>query len=478
MQTAIVWLRQDLRLHDNAALYHAAKLKIPLTIIYIDDDSERDMPMGKYQKIWLHHSLDSLSQDLAKDGHKLHFFKGNAKKNLKEIIKKTQAKAVFWNRCYEPKQIARDKELKQELKEMGLQVETFGGFLLNEPWDVLNNSKEYFKVFTPYWKAASKLLNFEKPFPKPSFESTKVHLDDLKLEQLHLVSKNALDVEKLWHVGEKNAMKRLEHFLSHGLANYALGRDFPALDATSRLSPNIHLGEISPKIIVYETANFVEKSRDKSLKAQMEKFFSELGWREFSYNLLYHFPKLVKDPFKPQYASFPWKKNQKHLEAWQEGLTGYPIIDAGMRQLKETGWMHNRIRMVVGSFLVKNLMLHWHEGEHWFWEHLLDADLANNSASWQWVFGSGADAAPYFRVFNPLLQSAKFDPEGLYIKKYVPELKDLDVKYLHDPSSAPLDILRKAGISLGDNYPKALCDLNKTRDEVLIAYKHVQEEKE
>ncbi len=475
MQQVIVWLRQDLRLKDNPALFQASKLGIPLTIVYIDDHAEHDMPMGKYQKIWLHFSLKNLAEELKNEGHQLHLFKGNARKILKNLIEKADTKALFWNRCYEPKLIERDKALKKEFKEMGLDVQTFASFLLFEPWTVLNQQNEFFKVFTPFWKACSKLLSIEKPLPKPHFETFHTRLASLKLEELNLLPQSDYPpFHQYWKFGEEGAFERLQKFLKTGLSLYATGRDFPGIEATSKLSPHLHFGEISPKQIVYETAKYVEKIGEKSLKVQMEKFFSELGWREFSYNLLYHFPQLMHDPFKPQYAKFPWKKNAHDLTAWKNGQTGYPIIDAGMRQLNHTGWMHNRVRMVVASFLVKNCMIHWHEGEHYFYEHLMDADLGNNSASWQWVFGSGADAAPYFRVFNPLLQSQKFDPEGLYIKQFVPELRDLDPKYIHNPSSAPEEILRQAGIILGKTYPKPICDLNETRDEVLVAYKQIE----
>jgi deoxyribodipyrimidine photo-lyase len=477
MRSCLYWFRNDLRLRDNLALHQAVKKKLPLTLIYIDDDQERTLQRGPYQKAWLHNSLMRLEEDLHQEGHRLHFFKGNAKKILNHVIEKTGAEALYWNRCYEPELMERDGALKKEFKERGLEVETFPGFLLMEPWELKNSSNEYFKVFTPFWKSLSQKMTIQKPLAKPHFESTKTQLGSLKIDDLHLLGHRVPDLTNQWWIGEKEAMKRLQTFIKKGLPNYAQGRDFPGMDATSKLSANLHFGEISPQQILYAVDAVVQSENDRSLNLQKEKFFSELGWREFSYHLLFHFPELPSKPFKPQYASFPWKKNARLLSLWQEGMTGYPIIDAGMRQLKQTGWMHNRIRMVVGSFLVKNLMIHWHEGEKWFFDHLVDADLANNSASWQWVFGSGADAAPYFRVFNPLLQSAKFDPEGEYIRTYVPELRHLDLKYLHDPSRAPENILRQAGIVLGTTYPHACCDLNATRDEVLKAYQHVQKEK-
>jgi deoxyribodipyrimidine photo-lyase len=475
MQPIIVWLRNDLRLTDNPALFHAAKKGAPLVLIYIFDHAEHDLPIGKSQKIWLHHSLKSLQKDLREDGHQLYIFKGNAKKHLIELVHELEPSGIYWNRCYEPKLIERDIELKKLFKEKGLDAQTFSSFLLFEPWTILNQKKESFKVFTPFWKTCSSLLEIEKPLSKPKFTTKKIKKESLSIEELSLLSKNSPDFSSIWNIGEEGAQARLRHFLKHGLEQYADGRDIPSIDATSKLSPNLHFGEISPKQIVYAVEEFVQKAESKELKKQKEKFFSELGWREFSYHLLYHFPKLPKDPFKPQYGAFPWKKSEAKLQAWQAGMTGFPIIDAGMRQLVQTGWMHNRVRMVVASFLVKNCMIHWHEGEDFFWEHLVDADLANNSASWQWVFGSGADAAPYFRVFNPILQSQKFDPEGIYIKTYVPELKELDPKYLHDPSSAPSEILRQAGITLGVHYPKAICDLIETRDQVLEAYKEIQQ---
>ncbi len=468
MNPVIFWFRQDLRLTDNPALTLAAQTKAPLFLVYIEESQDHDLPLGDAQKFWLHHSLSSLKEDLKELGHPLHFFKGSAKKILNQLAQELSAQGIFWNRCYEPKLIQRDAELKKTFKEQGLLCETAAGFLLFEPWTLKTQQNDFYKVFTPFWKTARKQLPSDPPLPKPHFSSFHSSHPGISIEELGLISSRHPDYSAFHAFGEKAAHQRLRHFVHHQLADYPEARDFPAQDGTSCLSSFLHFGELSPKQVVHAIE---EASCSKDPK---EKFLSELGWREFSYHLLYFFPDLISKPFKPNYADFDWKNEKTFLQAWQKGETGIPIVDAGMRQLNQTGWMHNRVRMITASFLVKNGMIDWREGHKWFWDHLLDADLANNSASWQWVFGSGADAAPYFRVFNPILQAQKFDPEGAYIKKYCPELKKLPVPALFDPSSASEEILKKAEITLGKTYPWAICDLIETKNAVLRAYKKIQ----
>jgi deoxyribodipyrimidine photo-lyase len=322
-------------------------------------------------------------------------------------------------------------------------------------------------VFTPFYKnAVAELPSPRTPLPVPSkIDFYPENVSRLTINGLKLLPNHPWS-EKLtpyWQMGEDNAHQRLEDFIDEGLNHYKQGRDFPALNNVSRLSPHLHFGEVSPHQ-VWHAARLAEPSKDQ------EHFMRELGWREFSYHLLYHFPDLPEKNFNNRFDRFPWKENNEFLKRWQQGQTGFPLVDAGMRELWQTGYMHNRVRMVVGSFLVKNLLLHWHHGEAWFWDTLLDADLANNSASWQWVAGCGADAAPYFRIFNPCTQGEKFDPQGKYTRKFVPELAKLPDKYLYHPWDAPAEVLKEAGITLGETYPEPMVDLKASRDRALAAY--------
>jgi deoxyribodipyrimidine photo-lyase len=463
---AIVWFRQDLRISDNPALYNAA-LNYDIFPIYIlDDEGAGHQRMGGASRWWLHHSLLSLEQSLL---GKLNIYDGKAQKLLTQLVKRLNINAVFWNRCYEPWRIERDMSIKETLKGEGVKVFSFNGSLLWEPWEILKEDKSFYKVFTPFFKAALKHEGLIRdPLPKP------LHLNLLKDQKSqNLSSLNLLPVvpwdkyiKKCWHVGEKAAMKKLLNFLDTGLLGYQKGRDYPASEHVSRLSPHLHFGEISPNQVWHKA----QKIRSSSIRLDLDHFLTELGWREFSYYLLVHFPKLSHENFQKKFDAFPWHYDPLMLKAWQQGQTGYPLVDAGMRELWQTGYMHNRVRMVVASFLVKNLLLHWHEGEKWFWDCLLDADLANNSASWQWVAGSGADAAPYFRIFNPITQGEKFDKEGLYTRKFVPELSRLPSKYLFHPWEAPDLVLKQAGVVLGLNYPQPIVNLAFSREQALDAY--------
>ncbi len=348
--------------------------------------------------------------------------------------------------------------------------------MLWEPWINLKDDGTPYKVFTPYYKRAIK----DHPVRAP--KSVKINLDKLtkcsqadeKISALNLVPDHPWhhSIAEHWQPGEKGAAKRLVGFLKTGLPNYKTGRDFPSQRSVSRLSPHLHFGEVSPNQLWQAALN----QTDHAPEHEIEHFQRELVWREFSYYLLYHFPTIPDQNLYSHFDAFPWLNDREGLKRWQKGATGFPLVDAGMRELWQTGYMHNRVRMIVGSFLIKNLLLHWKHGEQWFWDCLVDADLASNSASWQWVAGSGADAAPYFRIFNPVTQSAKFDPKGEYIKKYVPELKSLPDKYLHDPSNAPADVLKAAGIELDKDYPRAMLDLKETRERALKAYAKIKEE--
>ena len=465
--TAIVWFRQDLRIADNPALSHAIAQGYKIIPLYIlDDENAGSHAMGGASRWWLHQSLEKLNASL--DRHMV-FRTGKADDVLAEIVKETDAIAIFWNRCYEPWRISRDKNIKQNLKESDLEIETFNGSLLWEPWDVLKDDGTPYRVFTPYYRKGCLKTAPAEPLKKPSSIEFAQHaaakgvLEDLAL----MPSINwHTDMEALWTPGEDGAHERMHEFLSDGLNGYKELRNRPDMEHVSRLSPYLHFGEVSPRQVWY--AALEAQHRDALPEKDVDHFCSELGWREFSYYLLYHFPKITWDNLQTRFDDFPWNEDPdpEILKRWQKGQTGIPIVDAGMRQLYRDGWMHNRVRMIVGSFLVKNMLIHWRVGERWFWDTLVDADLASNSASWQWVAGSGADAAPYFRIFNPVTQGEKFDPDGAYVREFVPELKDFDLKYLHKPWEAPVP---------PGNYPSPIVDLKDSRALALKAFESTKQ---
>ncbi|MEM1243213.1 MAG: deoxyribodipyrimidine photo-lyase [Pseudomonadota bacterium] len=464
----IHWFRQDLRLADNPALFAAAKQGQVLPIYILDDENPGKQKIGAASRWWLHHSLTALDKSL---DHKLCIFRGDAQVILQKLTETYPIQGIFWNRCYEPWRIKRDEAIKKIFKQKNISVESFNGSLLWEPWEVLKTDGTYYKVFTPFYRRGClQAMPPRQPLAKP--QTLKLHekiANSLTIADLNLLPQIRWDkhMEKIWDIGEMAAKKRLNEFIAKGLENYKIGRDFPAKAFVSRLSPHLHIGEISPNQVWYAAKNAGD---DKNI----DHFHSELGWREFSYSLLYHNPQLAEKNLQEKFNLFPWKNNRKKLIAWQKGLTGYPIVDAGMRQLWQTGYMHNRVRMIVGSFLVKNLLLHWHHGEAWFWDCLVDADLASNSASWQWVAGCGADAAPYFRIFNPITQGKKFDANGEYTRQYVPELKALPDEYLFNPWEAPQALLSQAGIKLGETYPLPIVDLPASRQAALAAYEEIK----
>ena len=464
---AIHWFRQDLRITDNPSLETAAEFDAVLPIYILDDENSQEFKMGSASRWWLHNSLQSLNESL--DG-KLSIYSQNPKIVIQELLEKYEVKAVFWNRCYEPWRIDRDIDIKAYLDDKNIENKSFNSHLLWEPWEISKDDGTPYRVFTPYYKKGC--LNAEEPrLPSKNLKIDTIFYDQdcEQIDTLDLLPRINWysQIQEAWKPGEEGAQKRLDQFLEEGLLDYKEGRNFPFKENVSRLSPHLHFGEISPNEVWYQAKT---KESVSGIQKSLEHFLSELGWREFSYYLLYHFPSLPKQNFQPKFNKFPWIKNESFLESWQKGETGYPIVDAGMRELWQTGYMHNRLRMVVGSFLVKNLLIDWREGEDWFWDCLVDADLASNSAGWQWVAGSGADAAPYFRIFNPVTQGLKFDPEGEYTKKYVPELKLLPNKFLFSPWEAPKEILEKAGIELGKDYPEPIVDLKYSRELALEAF--------
>jgi len=468
--TAILWFRQDLRLADTPALAAAVKSGANILPVYVlDDENAGEWAMGGASRAWLHHSFHALNESL--NGH-LTLLKGDALVQIPALAQETNANAVYWNRCYEPWRIKRDKHIKEELKHLKIDAHSFNGSLLWEPWDVLKSDNTPYKVFTPFYRRGCLSRDEPRaPLPAPKdikFSSYKGDkLDALKLLPQKPQPRWDKDMMAQWAAGEDGAKKALKKFITNGLKTYKEGRNYMAKDSVSRLSPHLHFGELSPN----QAWHAVKAQGDN---ANTDTFCAELGWREFSNHLLYHFPDLPTKNFQPRFDAFPWENSRKNLDTWQHGLTGYPVVDAAMRELWETGYMHNRARMIVGSFLVKHLLLDWRDGEKWFWDCLVDADLANNAASWQWIAGSGADAAPYFRIFNPVTQGEKFDPDGTYVRQYVPELAKLPDKYLHKPWEAPEDILKKAGVTLGKTYPKPIVDHGEARVRALEAFKETK----
>ena len=468
--TAIQWFRQDLRLSDNPALSAASKHSNVLPIYILDDDLACDNPMGAASRWWLHHSLVSLNTSL--DG-KLSVYRGNAIDILTKIVKSHGVKAIYWNRCYEPWRIDCDSKLKSYLKNMGIKAESTNGSLLWEPWSIKKDDGNPYKVFTPFYRKGC--LQAQAPREPISVPANTQYFYDkencINIDQLDLLPKRSwnTNLKSNWNIGENGAHARFQKFIDEGIGLYKDGRNLPAKPYVSRISPHLHFGEISPNQLWYKVRNLADNKH-------VDHFCSELGWREFSYSQLFFNPELPTKNLQSKFDTFPWVDDSTLLRSWQKGETGIPMVDAGMRELWQTGYMHNRVRMIVGSFLVKNLRLHWHNGERWFWNTLVDADLANNSSSWQWVAGCGADAAPYFRIFNPVMQGQKFDPDGTYVRYFVPEIASLPNKYLFNPWEAPEDILKETGIQLGSTYPKPIIDLKISRDAALEAFKLLKKE--
>ena len=458
----LMWFRHDLRLADNPALTHACRTGKVLPLYIID---ETDRPMGEASRWWLDRSLAQLRRDLPA----LRVYRGDPLEIIPNLSVEAAATAVVWNRVYDPHAVARDTELKKALQSDGLEVRSFAGNYLKEPWQVQTGSAAPYKVFTPFWKSLS-ALPIDNPLPRPAAFETQY--TNPPPSQPIFSPSWAQDWEQIWSPGEAGAEQALDRFLVDGLSGYGELRNRPDLPKVSRLSPHLHFGEISPRQI-WSRVKFLV-SQKPALERDGSKFLSELGWREFSTHLLYHFPQITRENWKSAFDHYPWRASPQDLRAWQTGQTGYPFVDAGMRQLWATGYMHNRVRMVVASFLIKHLQIHWKQGEAWFWDTLLDADLANNCASWQWVAGSGADAAPYFRIFNPITQGEKFDPTGAYVRQWCPELAALPDRYLNRPFEAPEEILQQAGIVLGVTYPKPIVDHQMARNRALAGYEGIK----
>ncbi|MFP4204195.1 MAG: cryptochrome/photolyase family protein [Opitutales bacterium] len=468
----IIWFRNDLRLSDNPALAAAVEAGGPVIPVFIWAPEEAgDWMPGAASKWWLRQALQVLGEQFKDLGGKLILRQGDSLTELSDLIKKSGAGRVYWNRRYEAPLRKVDARIKRVLREDGIAVESFNGSLLNEPDTVATGTDKPYKVYTPYWRKVK-----DRPIDPPvetnlsALEFPDRYPRSVALDALGLLPSVQWyrKLQHAWEVGEPAARKRLDAFLSGPVKDYETERNRPDHDGTSMLSPHLHWGHLSPRQVLHELA----AKHDLGAKGP-QVFAKEIYWREFAYNVLYHFPHTPDSPLQEKYADFPWQTDAALLKAWQQGRTGYPIVDAGMRQLYATGWMHNRVRMIVSSLLVKHLLQSWNDGARWFWDTLVDADLASNTLGWQWSGGCGADAAPYFRIFNPMTQGKKFDPQGHYVRKWAPELAQVPDLYIHEPWEAPPDVLEKAGIALGDDYPKPIIDHKKGRERALAALRQL-----
>lgn len=452
--TAVVWYRRDLRVDDHAGLVTAFSRGQRVLPVYVHDENEMgDWPLGGASSWWLHHSLDALSSELTARGCSLLLQRGASPQVLVEIARSVGAETVYFQRRHEPAARSNQAEVERVCAELGIETHASSDGLFFEPGAIATGQGNPYQVFTPFWKRCLQQGVDDSTASVPAMlPSCELPGGGLELSNLDLLPNFDWSdgLRAAWQPGQQGALRQLEHFLSDPINRYDEGRDLPAENGTSSLSSHLHFGEISPR----KVASFLRAVSGEGPAS----FLRELGWREFSYHLLHHFPHLDKQPLREQFAHFPWCEDPDGLRAWQRGQTGYPLVDAGMRQLWQTGWMHNRVRMVAASFLVKDLLVDWRRGAEWFWDTLVDADLANNSMGWQWVAGCGADAAPFFRIFNPMSQGEKFDPEGAYVKRWVPELAQVPSRYIHAPWKAPDHVLRTSGVTLGQTYPEPIVD--------------------
>jgi deoxyribodipyrimidine photo-lyase len=469
----LVWFRRDLRLHDNPALSEAIERGLCIPVFIFAPAEEAPWQPGAASRWWLHHSLLALDRSLGAIGGRLILRSSHdSLAALQALIAETGASGVYWNRLYDPGLIERDRNIKQTLRAAGLAVRSFPASLLREPWEVCRLDGGHYRAFTPFWRrlSADGPATAERPTPS-ALQGPANWPDSLPVAALGLLPAIRWDsaFAQAWTPGESAALRRLHGFVDQHIDRYDQTRDLPAQAGTSGLSAHLHWGEISPRLIWGTVSRDHNDSRNR--------FLSEIGWREFAHHLLFHYPDMPERPLDRRFERFPWAADaDAALNAWQHGRTGIPIVDAGMRQLWALGWMHNRVRMIVGSLLTKNLLIPWQRGAAWFWDTLVDADLASNSMGWQWVQGSGADAAPYFRIFNPVLQGERFDPDGDYVKRWIPELARVPGKYIHQPWAAPAAVLRAAGVRLGADYPLPIVDLSASRKAALEAFQHIRTE--
>lgn len=479
MPTTLVWLRHDLRLADHPALVDAAEHGAVVPVFVWAPEEEGDWPPGSAHRWWLHHTLAALDADLRDRGARLVLRTGPSLDALRDVIDATGAEAVVWNERYAPPLAERDADVRDALEADGVAVRTFASRILHDPHEVKTTSGGSYHVYTPFWKKVygQGLLRTDKPLDVPSLTAPDTWPASVDLDALELLPEQhgggdwAAGLRAAWTPGEAAAHDRLQYTLDHIVEDYEATRNRPDLDGSSRLSPYLHHGELSPNQVWHAVATWAD-AHDAWEEA--EPYLQELVWREFSYHMLVHYPHTPSETYKDKFKAFGWQDDPEALKRWQEGQTGYPIVDAGMRQLYATGWMHNRVRMIVGSFLTKDLLIWWQRGAEWFWDGLVDGDLASNTMGWQWSAGSGADAQPFFRIFNPVSQSERHDPDGAYIRRFVPELADLPDEALHAPWEADADVLEAAGVVLGETYPHPMVDHSEARDEAMARYDEVR----
>lgn len=465
MSKALVWFRKDLRLADNPAWSRAIAEEREVVPVYIHSEEEAGhWAMGGASRWWLHHALEDLDRQLRRSGSRLIIRRGGSEEVLRGLMEQEGIRHVYWNRCYEPHRVRLDGRLKEAFKREGVSVWSGNASLVREPWEVATLGGQPYKVYTPYAKACAKLAD-PAPLPDPGWPlSPAAWPASESLESLGLLPRLAWDTAftEQWVPTREAALRRMGVFLEKSVGDYGEARDYPAQDGTSCLSPYLQFGQVGPREVL-EAVSASPVSGGRTV------YYREIIWREFAYHVLYHFPNTPEQPLQLKYADFPWREDAVSLRAWQRGRTGYPIVDAGMRQLWRHGWMHNRVRMIVASFLVKHLLISWRAGADWFWDTLVDADLASNTLGWQWAGGCGADAAPYFRIFNPITQGGKFDPEGVYIRRFVPELSKVPTSYLHTPWEMSESLQRAVGCVIGVDYPAPVVQHQAGRERALAA---------
>ena len=482
MTCAIVWFRRDLRLTDNPALDAALQSCRTIIPLYIyNPDDEAPWEPGAASRWWLHHSLSNLCQELRQRSNRLVIERGEVGVVLRRMINKHNVTHLFWNRLYDPRVVERDRVIQEAFKSDRIHCQSFNATLLIEPWTIANRSGLPFRVFTPFWNRCQQLLaSIDHPIPGPAnLPPQPKGIDSLRLQSLELLPGHSWDggLASTWHPGEAGALDKLRNFLDTRLTEYITAREIPGRAGTSRLSPHLHFGEIGPRQILHALSAATTESADHTGNDSAISYLRELGWREFAHHLICHFPETHHSPLNPKFHHFPWswrENSPETLSAWQNGETGIPIVDAGMRELWHTGWMHNRVRMIVASLLTKNLGLHWLEGARWFWDTLVDANLANNTLGWQWTAGCGADAAPFFRIFNPVRQGERFDPKGDYVRRWIPELAAVPNKHIHAPWLANKRLLINSGIELGKSYPQPIIDLKSSRQQALSHWHRIK----
>ena len=470
----LVWFRRDLRLADNPALHAAAKSGRPVVPVYVLDESPAVRSLGAASAWWLDKSLAALGADLERAGSRLILRRGAAETVIPALAQELDAGLVVWNDLFDPGYPERDAALAKAVQAQGVGVETLNGCYLLRPDEVEKKAGGAFNVFTPFWRAAKAHVKVGPAHPRPRTLKAPAAwpasdaLGDWGLHPTRPDWSQGFD----WSPGEADADRLLDAFTAGALRGYTQARDRPGVEGSSRLSAHLHWGEIGPRQLWRAAHHAIE--RHTAPEAEADKFLAELGWREFNLQILFHHGDLSKVSFDPKFKGFPFRRDAKGLEAWKRGRTGYPIVDAGMRQLWELGWMHNRVRLITASFLVKHLLVDWREGEAFFWDTLVDADHANNAGNWQWVAGSGADASPWFRIFNPVTQGEKFDPEGDYVRRWVPELARVPAKVIHAPWTAAPGVLEAAGVKLGHDYPEPIVDHAAARVRALDALRNMR----